>query len=120
MRRGILILAVAGLILFRPSLCPAATRVYVSFSVVGAVVVGAGVLFWRLSYTSRVGEHTPSEERPDRLSLTTASESDPPLGIRIAPQRFASEDRSRVDDRPFTNDLRVPSSLEVPLLVFRW
>jgi hypothetical protein len=121
MRRGILILVVAFLIVFRPGLGRAETRVYVSVSVDGAAVIGAGVLYWSLSYTSRVSEHRSPEQNPGVLSLTTdASRSNSPRSTRLIPQSQTAEERTRADFASIPDGPRAASSVEMPLLVFRW
>ncbi|MBI3611209.1 MAG: hypothetical protein HY204_10995 [Nitrospirae bacterium] len=125
MKKGLLILSVACLILFRPGPGLAETRVYVSFSIGGAVAIGAGVLYWSFSYTSQVSEQKPSEENPGRLSSTTdASELNPPRDIQLfsqlTPQPLTAQERTRAD---FTSAIDGPyaaSTVELPLLIFRW
>lgn len=124
MKRGILILMVAFLVILRPSLSRAETHVYVSFSVGGAVVIGAGVVFWSFSYTSQVSERKPSEKNPD-LSLTaTASATNPLRAIQPVPQPIpqflSAEGRARADFTSIPDGPRATSSIEVPLFVFRW
>jgi len=121
MRRGILILAIAFLIVFRPSLGRAETRVYVNFSVGGAVVIGAGALFWSLSTTSQVSQNKPSEKNPGRLSLTTDA-SDPGFlrDIQLVPPSLPAEARTLADITLILPAPSEASSVEVPLLIFRW
>ncbi len=125
MRRGILILAIAFVMIVRPVPGRAETRVYVNVSVGGAVVIGAGALFWSFSYTSQVSLNKPSEKNPGRLSLTTnafdpGSLRDIQLIPQLIPQSLPAEERTCV---AITSLLHVPyetSSVEVPLLIFRW
>lgn len=121
MRRGILILAIAFVMIVRPSPGRAETRVYVNVSVGGAVMIGAGALFWSFSYTSQVSQNKPLEKNPGRLSLTTNAFDPGSLrDIQLIPQSLPAEERTRVD---ITTLLYAPyetSSVEVPLLIFRW
>lgn len=122
MRRGILTLAIVFVMVLRPSLTRAETHVYVSFSVGGAVVIGAGIVAWSFSYSSQVSEHKPAEESPSRLSLTMESSESGPLrmiqdGQKRLPQLIPQ--RPEVITR-LSNGPRAASSVEVPLLVFRW
>ena len=117
MKRRFLIPAVALLILFGPRLARADSQVYVSFSVGGAVVIGAGVIYWGVSSSSRVSQYTPSEEDPNRLRT-----------IQFLPQLFPQLDqpnlllgeRPRADVVSLPKDSRAVSVVELPLFVFRW
>jgi hypothetical protein len=124
MKRGILILAMVFVMVLRPSLTRAETHVYVSFSVGGAVVIGAGVVYWGFSYTSQVSERKSPEENPNRRSVTAASASNSLRSIQLLPilmpQPFTAEERTRADFSPAPEGPRAASSVEVPLLIFRW
>lgn len=86
----------------------AETRVYVSFSVGGAVIVGGGLLIWSLTYASRVSQNEPDPQAAPFLisSLTDASE-----------RREATATDLFVEKRP---EPVPPPLLELPLWVFRW
>ena len=104
-----------------PSLSRADTRVYVSFSVGGAAVIGAGILYWSVSYTSQVSQRKPPEENPGRLfPATDASETDPFQALQPEPQQVPHEEPIRADFTGIPDGLRAASWVEVPLLVFRW
>ncbi|MBI3597826.1 MAG: hypothetical protein HY203_11815 [Nitrospirae bacterium] len=129
MKRRLLIPAVILFMIFRPTLGRAETHVSVTFSVGGAVVIGAGVFYWGVSYTSRVSEYTPSEENPDRLSLTKDfAERNPSRTIRFLPQLLPQfvpplvpvGERTRADFVSLLNDPRTASTVELPLFVFCW
>ncbi|MBI3995853.1 MAG: hypothetical protein HY349_07745 [Nitrospirae bacterium] len=121
MKKGLLILSVTCLILFRPGPGLAETRVYVSFSVGGAAVIGAGILYWSVSYTSQVSQRKPQEENPGRLfPATDASETDPFQALQPEPQQVPHEEPIRADFTGIPDGLRAASWVEVPLLVFRW
>jgi hypothetical protein len=121
-KRGILILSIVFVTVFRPSLSRAETHVYVTFSIGGAVVVGAGVVAWSFSYSSQVSEHKPSQESPGRLFLTMISSESGPLrmiqdGQNRLPQFIPqiSEIATRLSNGP-----RAVSTVEVPLFILRW
>ncbi len=125
MKRVILILAVVFLMVLRPGLSWAETRVYVSFSVGGAVAIGAGFLFWGISYSSRVSERISPEENPNRRSLITgASASNSQPSIQLLPiqmsQPITKDERTPADFLPAPQDPRTALSIEAPLLVLRW
>jgi len=129
MKRRFLIPLVGLLILFGPTLARADSQVYVSFSVGGAVVIGAGVIYWGVSSSSRVSESAPPEENPNRLSLRkNGSAENPVRTIQFVPQlspQFVQPhvpigERTRADFGSIPNDSRVASLVELPLLVFRW
>jgi len=125
MKQAALILIIAFVMILRPSPGRAETHVYVSFSVGGAVVIGAGVVFWGFSYTSQVSERKSPEENPDGLSLTpSASASSPSRSIKLLsmrlPQSFTAEDQTRAGIIPAPYGPRAAPSVEVPLLVLRW
>ncbi|HUK55544.1 MAG TPA: hypothetical protein VLY20_02690 [Nitrospiria bacterium] len=120
-------------LIFWPGPARAETHVSVTFSVGGVVVIGAGAIFWSFSYTSRVGELRPSQETPDRLSLTTdSSEIKPPRAVQFFPSFFTSvlppSVPRPVSDGgapaagyvPVPTGPRAPSVLELPLWVWRW
>ncbi len=125
MKRLILTSVIVLFMIFRPGPVRAETRVYVSVSVGGAAVIGAGILYWGFSYTSQVSEHKPSDENSGRLSPTApASEPNSPRTVHIMPQLIpkpvttqepAAADAIFVSAGPFAS-----SSVELPLLVIRW
>jgi hypothetical protein len=110
----------ALLILFAPYPARADSHVSVSFSVGGAVVIGAGVIYWGVSSGPRVGESTPSDENPNRLSLTNdgfARKLSP--AIRFRPP-YNGDKRPRADFVSLPNDSRAAPIVELPLFVLRW
>ncbi|HET6465351.1 MAG TPA: hypothetical protein VFH55_07060 [Nitrospiria bacterium] len=117
MKRRILIPAVALLILFGPKMAWADSQVYVSFSVGGAVVIGAGVIYWGVSSGSRVSRYTPSEEDPNRLRTIQFL---PQLFPQFDPPNVLLGERPRADFASLPNDSRTVSVVELPLFVFRW
>jgi hypothetical protein len=111
--------------MLRPTPGRAETHIYVSFSVGGAVVIGAGVVFWSLSYTSRVSERKPREENPNRRPLFTSASASSPvpfMNLRSIhrPRPYTAEEGSRGDLIPAPDGPRAASSVGVPLLVLRW
>lgn len=125
MKRRILIPAVVLFMLFWPCPSRAETHVVVTFSVGGAVVIGAGVLFWGISTSTRVSEHNPSGEKSNRLSLSTDQSAPRPTRsarrvTQLIPHPVATEGRTGVEFSPFPEGPVESSSVEIPLLVFRW
>lgn len=117
MKRVFLIPVFVGLTVFSPAPSYAETRVYVTFSVGGAVVIGAGMVYWSISSTSRVSEHKPSVEAMSDLPL-------PAAGTAF---RFQSNDRQAMKPDPVLPEpmpilpvRQDTSQIEIPLLVFRW
>jgi len=117
MKRWFLIPVVAFLMFFGPNPARADSQVYVSFSVGGAVVIGAGVVYWGVSSSSRVSRYTPSEG--DRNRLRT---------FQFFPQFYPQFDqplvplggRNRADSVSLAAHSRSASIVELPLFVFRW
>ena len=96
-----------------PSLREAEARVYVTVSVGGMVIVGAGVIFWGVSYTSRIGDLNvpPSETRSkalfstrDRMKISAAA------APRVIPE--AGPERKLTPGGL--------TEIEIPILVYRW
>jgi hypothetical protein len=117
MKRRFLIPLIGILIFFGPNLARADSQVYVSFSVGGAVVVGAGVIYWGVSSSSRVSESPPSEENPSRLRTIQFLPQLPPQFVQPL---FSIGERTRADFGSIPNDSRLASLVELPLFVFRW
>lgn len=117
MKRRFLIRLVGLLILFGPNPARADSQVYVSFSVGGAVVIGAGVIYWGVSSSSRVSESAPSEKNPDRLRTVQFLPRLPPQSVQPL---VSVGEPSRVDFGSIPDDSRVASLVELPLFVFRW
>ena len=86
----------------------AETRVYVSFSIGGAVIVGGGLLIWSLTYSSQVSRNEP--DLPAAPSLIGSF-----TGVREGRETTATD--LFVEKRP---EPVPPPLLELPLLVFRW
>jgi len=124
MKMGWPALAAVFLAIAFPNPVRAETHVYVSFSVGGAFVIGAGVVFWSFSYASQVSETKSPEERPDRLLRTTASDlpsrSGIESGLNRVPKSLTTDDRTRADSIFLPDGPREAPSLEVPLFTFRW
>jgi len=117
MKRRFLIRLVGLLILFGPNLARADSQVYVSVSVGGAVVVGAGVIYWGVSSGSRVSATAPSEENPSRLRTIQFLPHLPPQFVQpIVPVG----EGSRAEFGSIPNDSPSASLVELPLFVFRW
>jgi hypothetical protein len=117
MKRRFLTRLVGLLILFCPNLARADSQVYVSVSVGGAVVIGAGVVYWGVSSSSRVSESPPSEESPNRLH---AIQFLPQLPPQFVQSLLPIGERTRADFGSIPIDARVASLVELPLFVFRW
>jgi hypothetical protein len=125
MKRRILIPAVVLFMLSWPGPSRAETHVYVSFSVGGAVVIGAGVLFWGISYSSRVSENEAPGGPSNRLSLATEKSAPKPtrsvrLITELIPQPAATEARTRFELGPVSRGPAESAFVGMPLLVFRW
>jgi len=129
MNHRVLIPVVALLILFGPNPARADSHVSVSFSVGGAVVIGAGVIYWGVSSGSRVSESAPSDENPNRFSLTKDGYArnpsskirfPPPLLPPFLPPPVPVVEWMRADFVSLPNDSRAASIVELPLFVFRW
>jgi len=101
----------------------AETRVYVSFSIGGAVIVGGGLLIWSLTYASQVSQFVPRIEHSSHLRFEV-NEPNP----QAAPSLIGSFTGVREGRETTATDLFVekrpepvpPPLLELPLLVFRW
>ena len=117
MKRWFLIPVVAFLMFFGPNPARADSQVYVSFSVGGAVVIGAGVVYWGVSSSSRVSRYTPSEEDPNRLRTVQFF---PQLLPHFVQTHLPLEERTDADFATFSNDPHAASLVELPLFVFRW
>ncbi len=86
----------------------AETRVYVSFSIGGAVIVGGGLLIWSLTYASQVSRNEPDlQAAPSLISSFT----DAPEGREATATDLFAEKRPEPVPPPL---------LELPLFVFRW
>ena len=84
------------------------TRVFVSFSIGGAVIVGGGLLFWSFTYTSRVSQNEPDPgTTPSRVrSLTEAPGQTQQTAADLWVERWPEPVQ--------------PLPIELPLWVFRW
>jgi hypothetical protein len=129
MKRRYLIPVVVLLSLLGPNLARANSQVYVSFSVGGAVVIGAGVIYLGVSSSSRVSDSTPSEENPNRVSLTPPGSVENPLRtLYFLPQLLPHFLQPLVPpgEQPhgnfgfLPNNSRAASTVELPIFVFRW
>jgi len=84
------------------------TRVYISISVGGAVVVGGAFIAWSLTYGTRVSKKDPS---PSPLpSLAYAFTELPGQTSHPAFDRFLQSNSSGNE----------PLALEVPLFIYQW
>jgi len=117
MKLRFLIPAVAIFILFGPKVARGDSQVYVSFSVGGAVVIGAGVIYWGVSSSSRVSQYTPSEEDPNRLRTIQFL---PQLLPQFVQPHVPLGERTRADFVSLPNNSRAATIIELPLFVFRW
>lgn len=104
-----IIMMVAILLVYQPMTVEAAsTRVYVSISIGGALIVGGGFLAWSLSYGSRVSKKDPN---PTPL---------PSLASNV--MEFQGEKFKTFVDRSFqiSPEGFQPLKVELPLLVYHW
>lgn len=100
---------VAALLL--PSAVSAETRVYVTFSVGSAIAVGGGLIFWGVSYSTRVSRNLESPTVSDPSSGPSAASFQ-------APDRsngFLMEPPDTIPRNP--RDAGLPG---LPLFVYRW
>ena len=100
-------LTVLMLILWPLRADAAATRVYVNLGVGGAMIVGGGVLFWHLTYASKISQ---KQGDPSHRSTLTF------LRIESNEEGFKLLGRSFLRSPP----LEQPFVFEVPLFVLRW
>jgi hypothetical protein len=85
----------------------AETRVYVSFSIGGAIALGGGLLLWNLHYVERLSKTAPEPPPEERLSRLAQTGSQEPR--QVEPPRIGEEVA-----------LAPVSRVEVPLFRFQW
>jgi hypothetical protein len=106
--RRIVVFALGFLLMAPPfSALGAETRVYVTFSVGGAIALGGGLLLWNIHYVERLSKKEPIGPREEGLARLRQTGSQEPRQAEL-PQT-----REEVT-------LASASRLEVPLFRFRW
>lgn len=112
MKIGIVTLLVLLILAVRPGATEASTQVRVQFTVGGAVMVGAGVIFWGISYRIASG-----------LSGRVPSEADPPdsptagrMRLLRLSEHLRSDPKATLDE----DENNRPDLIEFQLFRFRW
>ena len=107
MKRSVLILILGWPLAFWPFAAEAASRVYVSFGVGGAVAVGSGLVFWNVGYARELKRPPETEPSQSVAHLRSEKGTETPLYFS----------NPFVDER---SEAVRPRWVEFPLFIFRW